>query len=278
MALTDSSVTISERLDAEISLLEAMYPESMTFKPQNREVHYTSPATPSANITFRLPEAYPERGRPDIISARDGSKNDVRDKTRHAVDAEKLEEGVEVLDQMITVFEDFITSGTNEAAQNDAIPPAALPNSTGPKTKTVIIWLHHLLNTSKRKLAITPSVTPSFTTPNKKGANVATVVSGISGITKPGYPGIMIFSGSKDLVDSHVRELRAQNWQAFQVRWDSEDDGHSHGKQTKDELRDEFEFTHGRGKIVEAESMAEVVRGIARERDREVFLRAVGVK
>ncbi|KAI1619089.1 hypothetical protein EDD36DRAFT_50011 [Exophiala viscosa] len=274
---------MSDRFDDEISLLQAMYPDTVVFNPQSRELHYTSAATPSANITFRLPEGYPERGLPDIISARDGSKTDVRDRTKHAVDADRLEEGVEVLDQLITIFEHLVGEIhaqiiEAQASDRESTSAAVSSRSTGTKNKTVIIWLHHLLNTSKRKLAITPSVTPSSTTPNKKGASVATIVSGISGITKPGYPGVMIFSGPKDLVDSHVRELRAQNWQAFQVRWDSEDDGTSHGGRGQGDLGDGFDFTQGKGKIVEVESMAEVVKAIVKERDREIFLRAVGVK
>lgn len=298
----------TERLDAEISLLKAMYPDSVTFDPPSREVHYTSTASPGAIITFRLPERYPERGHPDVISARDGLKNDVRDRVRRAVEAEKLldeeeEDGVEILDQMVTVFEVVVavTAGQSEGLAGGAggeatsAPGAAPSKSVGPRSKTVIIWLHHLLATSKRKLAVTPAVSastgagasasasvgPSTSYSNKKGSRAGANVEILSGITKPGYPGIMIFSGPKDLVDAHVRRLKAENWQAFQVRWDSEHDKIQKGQGRAEgggECEFEFEFTHGKGKIVEVETMAEVVRGIVREEDREVFLRAVGVK
>ena len=66
-------------------------------------------------------------------------------------------------------------------------------------SKTVIIWLHHLLATSKRKLAIHPSISADL----------------ISGITKPGYPGVMLFTGLQHAVDDHVAELKGLNWAGF---------------------------------------------------------------
>lgn len=136
----------------------------------------------------------------------------------------------------------------------------------------------------------------------------------------------MIFSGAASLVDAHVRELKDLNWQAFQVRYDSFEDGDDDEGEEDDEdeesddtrtmsrrrprprrRRRRWRFAHEEdthddgnrgvgtmnskrrttttpttgpkvGKIVEVETMAELVKGITRESDRRVFLRAVGVR
>ncbi|KAK5299962.1 hypothetical protein LTR14_002177 [Exophiala xenobiotica] len=306
-----------ERLDAEISLLQAMYPDTLTFNTHTREVHYkstsTSPASaPStststststcnasatATLVLRIPSDYPDTGLPELISARDGNKDDVRDKTRRALttgtSALALEEGVEVLDQIITVFEDVVASSASSSSSDQATSVRGATTSTtnnnnhhhedppgkrqAATAKTVIIWLHHLLATSKRKLAIAPTTTMHMHARGHESIS-------ISGLTKPGYPGIMLFSGPRDLVDAHVQELKALNWQAFQVRYDSDEEQHPAPASSSSSSTStvastvEWPFTHERGKIIEVESMADLVRGIAREQDKEAFLRAVGVK
>jgi hypothetical protein len=300
-----------------------MYPDTLTFNTHTREVHYkststsTSPASASstststcnananasasATLVLRIPSHYPDTGLPELISARDGNKDDVRDKTRRALttgtSALALEEGVEVLDQIITVFEDVVASASSSSSSSSSSSDQAISvrgatssnnnnnnhhhhhheDSPGKRqaatTKTVIIWLHHLLATSKRKLAIAPTTTMHMHAQGHESIS-------ISGLTKPGYPGIMLFSGPRDLVGAHVQELKALNWQAFQVRYDSDEEQHpappSSSSSTSTET--EWPFTHERGKIIEVESMADLVRGIAREQDKETFLRAVGVK
>jgi hypothetical protein len=312
-----------ERLDAEISLLQAMYPDTLTFNTHTREVHYkstsTSPASaPStstststcnasatATLVLRIPSDYPDTGLPELISARDGNKDEVRDKTRRALatgnSALALEEGVEVLDQIITVFEDVVASASSSSSDQATSVRGATTTTTknnnnshhhhhhhhhhhedspgkrqAATAKTVIIWLHHLLATSKRKLAIAPTTTMHMHARGHESTSV-------SGVTKPGYPGVMLFSGPRDLVDAHVQELKALNWQAFQVRYDSDEEQHPAPASSSSSTSTvastvEWPFTHERGKIVEVESMADLVRGIAREQDKETFLRAVGVK
>lgn len=75
-------------------------------------------------------------------------------------------------------------------------------------------------------------------------------------------------------MDEHVSELKAQNWQAFQVRYEEEEVwelSHASGEGGGD--------GDGKGRgIREVESMAEVVAGIVGEERREMFLRVVGVK
>jgi hypothetical protein len=314
----------SERLEAELSLLKAMYPGSITYTPKSRELWFrASPgdggsATNSGmgagggELKLRLPDSYPESGVPSLISARDGMKNDLRDWTRRAIGELNLVEGEEGLDRIIAAFEvlvsDLLSTSTEDSlSQKAGSTVSATMNGTqvqqqqqqqDPKApKTVIIWLHHLLATSKRKLAITPTLTASTSTstrtPSSATNKSTTTTSSLSGMTKPGYPGIMIFSGASALVDAHVRELKDLNWQAFQVRYDSSEAGD--GDDGDEGSNRRWKFAHeeeqdaitaatgettarGAGKIVEVETMAELVKGITRERDREVFLRSVGVK
>jgi hypothetical protein len=243
---------ISERPQAELSLLHAMYPEdSVKFNPTTCELYFKPSTDTAASLVLRLPDTYPETGRPQVISACDCNKHDLRKEVTDVV-AElsgPVEDGRggEVLDVVIERFLEL--ASTPQQPQSDATR-SKTNESTDSPFKTVIIWLHHLLATSKRKLALHPS--------NSSDA--------ISGVTKPGYPGVMLFTGDQDAVDEHVAELKRLNWQAFQVRY--EEDQHWRLGRTND----------ANGVIVEVETMAEVVQCIEEEDRREQFLKAVGVK
>jgi hypothetical protein len=236
------------RLEMELGLLEAMYPEQASYTPKAREVKFTQNG---ALLQLRLPESYPESGQPDVIAASDASKIDVRANTKAAVKELCLMEGEEALDAIIAAFQQVLetSSVTQQTLLNKQSEAADKPDAS----RTVIIWLHHLLALTKRKLALSPTT--------------------ISGITKPGYPGIMIFSGPSSAVSDHVNTLKAQNWQAFQVRY---------------EEQVLWNFTHGKG-VKEVETMAEVVKAVqpddaiasgseAGKKEKEELLKAVGIK
>ena len=83
----------------------------------------------------------------------------------------------------------------------------------------------------------------------------------------------MIFSGPSSAVNEHVDTLKAENWQAFQVRY---------------EEYELWTFAHGKG-VKEVETMAEVVKGVQPsegkksevgrgERQKKQFLEAVGIR
>ncbi|KAI3326806.1 hypothetical protein HD806DRAFT_488260 [Xylariaceae sp. AK1471] len=146
---------------------------------------------------------------------------------------------------MVSSREDAHQSATRQTTNQST---SETKGNNAPTNRTVVIWLHHLLNTNKRKLALNPSMTGSR----------------ISGVTKPGYPGLLIFSGEGSAVDSHVLELRNQRWQAFQIRYDTGDS-------------EVWQFKHGAG-ICEVESMSDVVQSIVDPQLREVFLGCIGVK
>ncbi|KAF2772526.1 hypothetical protein EJ03DRAFT_324529 [Teratosphaeria nubilosa] len=226
----------NERLSAEIALLESMYPEQIYYNEQARELTYRS-----ANDSFhlRLPDGYPETALPSVLSASQ-AKTDIREQLRQHI--AKLDLGEEVLDAIVLAFEELAERTAN--ASDDATHP---PDKKDPvkedKSTTIIIWLHHLLNTNKRKQALSP---PS---------------PGISGITKPGYPGVLIYSGPSKAVHEHVNELKGLNWAAFQVRLE------------EDEL---WTFSHGSG-VREVETMKDVVAEVGEGR-KGPFMEAMRMK
>lgn len=241
------------RLSTELELLEAMYPDQTSFNPKSRDLKFFDQSR-SAFLHLRIPELYPDTGLPDVISACDTHKNDLRDRIKLAIRQQGLMEGEEALDAIIACFQNMIAATDNSNNDPESLPETdtetSQTHSTGANTeaanRTVIVWLHHLLALTKRKLAISPS-------------------GPVSGITKPGYPGILVFSGPAHAVAEHVNILKAQNWQAFQVRYEEEG---------------LWEFKH-KG-VVEVESMAEVVKAVEvgeyGAKRKEEFLKAAGIK
>ncbi|KAI1288532.1 hypothetical protein F5Y03DRAFT_88484 [Xylaria venustula] len=246
----------AERFDAELDLLLAMYPESLSFSPKARELKYVhlddeSSAKSPAVLTLRLADTYPLAGFPEVISATGHDKEDLRSATKAVFSSIESPAGEEVLDALLLVFRDLISS-RESSHQNATVQRSEFSGTDTPANRTVIIWLHHLLNTNKRKLALNPSL---------GGMN-------ISGVTKPGHPGVLVFSGEKSAVDSHVLELRNQKWQAFQIRYDTDNEG------VPSEI---WQFTHGTG-ICEVGSMSDVAQSIVDPQLKEVFLGSIGVK
>ncbi|KAF2761859.1 hypothetical protein EJ05DRAFT_187037 [Pseudovirgaria hyperparasitica] len=231
----------STRVAVETSLLESMYPDSIQFDTNLQDLTYT---TLHAKLIVRLPSTYPASSPPDIISAfTKGTHHvDLRSQMKGAV--ARLPVGEEILDSVIAAFDRLVEESVHDSTGLDPISRASGDESADEHgKKTVLIWLHHLLNTSKRKQAL------------------ASADAAISGVSKPGYPGVLIFSGAATNVDEHVNGLKGLNWAAFQVRLE------------KDE---EWVFSHGTG-VKEVESMADVVREIGEER-KEVFLEVMKMK
>ncbi|KAF2731043.1 hypothetical protein EJ04DRAFT_499452 [Polyplosphaeria fusca] len=230
-----------QRLESELSLLEAMYHNQTQFDVRTYDFKFVDR---TALLHLRLPEKYPEEGLPEIIEARGLSKDDARDKIKPVIAT--LREGEEVLDAVIEAFQSIVA----ETGGSSLLAPDNEPSNDAAATeanKTVIIWLHHLLALTKRKLALSPA--PS-----------------IAGMTKPGYPGVMIFTGPANAVKDHVSALKTENWQAFQVRYEAE------------EL---WTFGHGMS-VREVETIAEVAKAIEAGNEgvlrKESFLKAVGIK
>ncbi|KAF2809218.1 uncharacterized protein BDZ99DRAFT_464000 [Mytilinidion resinicola] len=229
-----------DRRAVELELLYAMYPDQITFTEKSRELKF---AQETAALILRLPESYPSSGFPEVVSASDTFKTDLRNRMKAGIANLELAEGEESLDAIIAQF--LVLLDQNKATHDQLHTDTYRERIPG--SKTVVIWLHHLLATSKRKMALNPAI------------------PGVSGITKPGYPGVMIFSGPVAAVNDHVNTLKQENWQAFQVRYEEEG-----------QL---WEFEHLRG-IKEVETMGEVVRSIEVDGAgrKDEFLQAVGIK
>lgn len=228
----------TERLAAEVDLLQAMYPGQMTLDQSLQDLTFTSDV---GKLNIRIPSEYPASSRPDIISAttKGTDHKDLRSQMKEAVGG--LPEGEECLDSLINAFIELAESVHEDHIANDQIKEKR--TASGGSKKTVLIWLHHLLNTNKRKQALA-SIDPS-----------------ISGLSKPGYPGVLIFSGPASNVDEHVHGLKVLNWAAFQIRL---------------EEAEEWAFEHGHG-VKEVESMGDVVKEIG-EQKRVTFLEVMKMK
>ncbi|TKA77768.1 hypothetical protein B0A55_04687 [Friedmanniomyces simplex] len=224
----------AERISTELSLLETMYPGQVQYVANARELRYTSTG---GTLVLRLPNGYLNQSAdvPEVLSASAG-KQDLREPLKQRIAA--CPTGEEVLDSVISGF-DELAEGVADRAQAES-DSASQGGKTADSKATVIVWLHHLLNTNKRKLALSPSL------------------PGVSGVTKPGYPGVLLYSGPATAVHEHVNELKQQNWQAFQIRL--EDD-------------EEWLLSHGTG-VVEVEAMKEVVAEVGKAR-KDVFLEAM---
>lgn len=235
-----------ERRKAEIALLQAMYPSDITWHEQRRDITYKPES--GGSLTLRIPDNYPGEVQPTLIEALDKNKDDIRNTVRRRIDDLGLSTGEEVLDAIIQAFEDIANETQRTTKVTGSLLDKKEDTSSNSTCKTVIIWLHHLLNTNKRKLALNPSVN----------------MNQVSGITKPGYPGILVYSGATAAIDAHVSELKNQRWQAFQVR-------------LEDVGEDTWSFSHGSG-IKEVESMSEATQSIASQDNQQAFLKAVGIK
>ncbi|KAK4614045.1 hypothetical protein CLAFUW4_09346 [Fulvia fulva] len=224
-----------ERLTTEIELLESMYPEYIEYSRKGRELSYT---VDRAGLKLRVPYDYLQSGLPDVVSASIG-KQDVRDQIKKIVS--ECSTGEEVLDSIIASFNDLVESAADDFHAAQA-PSTANTDTTNDAKATIIVWLHHLLNSNKRKQCLAP--------PN-----------GVSGVTKPGYPGVLIYSGPLKAVHDQVNDLKQLNWAAFQIRLESEEEWH---------------FQHGAG-VVEVEAMKDLVAEVG-EAKKEVFLEAMRMK
>lgn len=232
------SVDKNERLEAEISLLEAMYPDQVKFKSKAGELRFSSE---SASFTLRLPAGYLKDELPEVISASFG-RSDGRQLLKKSISDCPV--GEEILDSIINSVDELAESDEiDEPNNHEPSNFKDIHRGNGNGKATVIVWLHHLLNTNKRKQALSP---PS---------------SDVSGITKPGYPGVLIYSGPSTGVHEHVNELRQLNWQAFSVRLESDK---------------EWTFQHGTG-VKEFETMKEVVADLTEDR-KEIFMEAMRMK
>lgn len=231
-----------ERLESELSLLNSMYPSDVSFNEKSKEVTFVpqDAAISPAKLCIRLSDEYPSNSRPDVLIGSVGP-HDVRDEMRTIISS--LPVGVETIDAVFEAFLDVAIRIREEGQVTRATPLET--NSDEKDSITVIVWLHHLLSTTKRKAIQAPT-----------GSSVA-------GLVKPGYPGVLLFTGPSTQVQEHVRDLRGMNWQAFQVRA---------------ELEELWQLKHGYG-VKEVETMAEIVENLGNDESRKaIFLESMKIK
>jgi hypothetical protein len=243
MDATTSDKEEDERFEIELSLLRSMYPGQIAFAEGSRGLTFSADAAGPSKLELQIPDGYPSTELPIVLAARVG-RRDLRDAVHRRTLACPV--GEEVLDAIVVAFIEICTDAVETAAENEEIPAGQqlTASSEETSTATVVVWLHHLLNTNKRKQALSP-----------------TTSGPVNGVTKPGYPGVLIFSGPAKSVQDHVSDLKHLNWQAFQVRL---------------EVEEAWEFAHGGG-IVEVESMKEIVAEIGDAR-KDLFMEAMRMK
>jgi len=231
-----------DRLENELALVHAMYPDQLTWDPHSREATFR---LPNAALKLRLQDDYLTTGRPVVISA-SVARTDISDEVKQRL-LEEFKPGEEILDSTIMIFDELATHHELEASSQSPGPPSSssattVESESSGSELTIIVWLHHLLNTNKRKLALSPDAS-------------------VSGITKPGYPGVLVYSGPAKAVREHVNELKGQNWAAFQVRL---------------EVDEAWKFSHGTG-VREVEAMGDVVAAVGEAR-KEDLMQALKIK
>ena len=106
------------RLDNEIELLSAMYPEQVVWSSRSRELKFSQDG---GMMHLRLPDAYPAAGLPDIVAAVDSKKNDIRSEAKRVVHDLGLPSGEEALDAIVQAFQQLLADRT--AAQEVVSAP-----------------------------------------------------------------------------------------------------------------------------------------------------------
>ncbi|KAK5634693.1 hypothetical protein RRF57_010406 [Xylaria bambusicola] len=144
-----------------------MYPDSLCFSPKGRELKYShcndeSSTKSPAVLTLRLPDTYPLAGFPEIVSATGHHKEDLWPATQAVFSSTEAPLGEEVLDVLLLAFRDLVSSreGPDQNVTVQATRETESQRTSALVNRTVIIWLHHLLNTNKYKLALIPQRRP----------------------------------------------------------------------------------------------------------------------
>lgn len=155
-------------------------------------------------MRISLPTEYPSHGSPVItFTAPNLSKSEHHTLQSSLNDllSSLCSSTEERLNELIESFIDSIPTHT-PSAQSSA--EATVPEQSVRQQPTfiIIIWFHHLLSTTKRKNIL--------------------ALEALRGISKPGYPGILVLQGPKNDVAEALSELKAMRWQAMQVRGEIE--------------------------------------------------------
>ncbi|KAF2467215.1 uncharacterized protein BDR25DRAFT_235102, partial [Lindgomyces ingoldianus] len=148
------------------------------FNCRSRDLKF-SDTTPLLQLW--LPEIYPDAHLTYVRSASESSKKTFAIRVKTGIARLDLAEGEEAMDAIVGYFLRTIAKTNITNYNNIALA-----------SQTVVIRLHHLLALSKRKLALSPRSTTSS-------------------VTKPCYPGAMIFASPVSAVAGYFNALEAEN-------------------------------------------------------------------
>jgi hypothetical protein len=159
-------------------------------------------------LQFTLPGNYPSSRNPVVgVSAPSLSKTQhqsLQTRLNSILDdlsSSSEERLLEIIESFREQIQTTSTSSTTETAGPEPSPASISSVPQGP-TVVVLIWFHHLLSTTKRKAIKS--------------------LDSLRGISKPGYPGILVLQGPKTAIDEAITELKSMRWQAIQVRGEIE--------------------------------------------------------
>lgn len=158
-------------------------------------------------LPFTLPASYPSNGQPIVgVSAQHVSNGQLQS-LQAALNTilDSLSSSTEErLLQIIESFREHVRTTLTQPAIEAIDPKATAKAEATPVSPTVVvlIWFHHLLSTTKRKAIKS--------------------LESLCGISKPGYPGILVLQGRKPALDEAITELKSMRWQAMQVRGEVE--------------------------------------------------------
>jgi len=120
---------VALRLGNELRLLEAVYPECIAFDAKGRELKY-SPAPGDDGLAtrgvlvLRLPDHYPAKGLPDLITAKDANGQDGRTQVSAGFAQLGVVEGDSAVDAYIFAFQNFVTESAGEDPPGQRDPAA----------------------------------------------------------------------------------------------------------------------------------------------------------
>ena len=147
-------------------------------------------------MQFLLPPSYPTKANPIVtFSSKNLSKSE--DQSLQI----KLNELLSSLsssteERLHEIFDYFVTWIPVESVT--VLPSTSSEQVSDDKTVITLIWFHHLLSTTKRKAILS--------------------IQNLKGISKPGYPGILVLQGAKSALAEAITELKQMRWQAIQIR------------------------------------------------------------
>lgn len=190
-----------ERQLNEVTLLESMYPEELQVikhpKSQDDDFEFEIRLDPAHSLSFVLsPKTYPASSGPQVfLSFGSDVPNDTRKQLRaHLRDiVDRQEPGIECVDLIIGDFRQTLDDFNASSHDNDVqrAGQQSSPNTSQTQALRVVLWMHHLLATSKRRAIVQLSKE-----------------LGLGGFSKPGYPGSVFAEGEATAVRTFVDELK----------------------------------------------------------------------